>query len=179
MTVNEKNNFNSLEKTMRKRKTRIQFLLDVLKAIEKLSTCKRRHVAAIVFDPNTYNIISYGYNGAPKKVSECNEIGCIREQKNIKSGEKLNLCIASHAEENAIVNASALGNVTTKNMAMICSAKPCLKCLKTITNAEIKLVYYKENYSIPKEEQEIYNRIVNDTGIILTPIDKVYKLTYI
>jgi dCMP deaminase len=52
-------------------------------------------------------ILSTGYNGAPSGVDHCLDVGCLREQKNIPSGERHELCRGSHAEQNAIVQAAA------------------------------------------------------------------------
>ena len=162
--------FKNYSLTEIKKEKYFNFLIEFLHSIEKLSTCLRRHVGAVIFNDHTKDIISYGYNGAPRKVSECLVTGCRRMEKGIKSGENLNACIGEHAEVNAIINNSFLGNNSTDNMSMICSAKPCLKCLKAIVNSGIKKVFYLEDYNIPEEEKYFYDRIVNDSGIILIKV---------
>ena len=53
----------------------------------KRSTCMRRNVGAVIVQEK--HIIATGYNGAPKGIPHCEEIGgCLREKQNIPSGER-------------------------------------------------------------------------------------------
>ena len=54
-------------------------------------------------------ILATGYNGAPRGVAHCLDIGCLREQLGIPSGERHELCRAIHAEQNAIIQAAVHG----------------------------------------------------------------------
>jgi len=157
---------------------RIITFLEIAQTISKLSTCLSRQTGAVIIDPKTYRIISYGYNGAPSKVKSCLETGkCFR--KDAKTGHVLNICMATHAEVNAIVNAAKTSQCSINNAVMIATDKPCLNCLKVIVNSGIKIVYYDNEYTIPDEEKDIYNRIVSESKIKLIKLyewDKLPKL---
>ncbi|MBU0575052.1 MAG: hypothetical protein KJ704_02265, partial [Proteobacteria bacterium] len=75
------------------------YFLDIVGLVAKRATCQRRRVgAALVRDRR---ILSTGYNGAPSGLRHCLEIGCLREQNHIPSGERHELCRGLHAEQNA------------------------------------------------------------------------------
>ncbi len=54
------------------------------------STCLRRRVGAVIVRDN--HIISTGYNGAPKGLPHCGEVGCLRTILGIPSGERHEIC---------------------------------------------------------------------------------------
>jgi dCMP deaminase len=93
-------------------------------------------------------ILCSGYNGAPSKVPHCFETGCLREQLNVPSGEKHELCRGVHAEQNAIIQAAYHG-IKVKGSVLYCTNQPCSICAKMIINAGIKIVYYKDGYDDP------------------------------
>lgn len=50
-------------------------------------------------------IVSTGYNGSPRGEDNCCDIGyCEREAQGVAKGEHYELCVAIHAEDNAIMN---------------------------------------------------------------------------
>lgn len=146
------------------RKNIDEFFMDMADLAASRSTCVRRKVGAVLTRNN--KVLSTGYNGAPKKVSHCSETSCIRTVKNIPSGERLDLCFATHSEINAICSAAAAGT-STAGATLYCNTKPCLNCLKTIINAGIEKIVYRDDYST----NEIYDKIVNESGIILKKIN--------
>lgn len=107
------------------------------------STCLRRAVGAALVRDN--QIISTGYNGSPKNSPHCNEVGCLREAKNIPSGEKHELCRGVHAEQNAIIQAAINGS-STRDAELYCTHQPCSICAKMIINAEIRRIYIANSY---------------------------------
>ncbi len=90
-------------------------------------------------------ILSTGYNGAPRGLPHCLEVGCLREQNNVPSGERHELCRATHAEANAIIQA-ALHGVSTADATLYCTTAPCSICAKMLINAGVKRIVYKEGY---------------------------------
>ena len=87
-----------------------------------------------------------GYNGAPAGVKTCVERGeCLREKLGIASGTKHEICYATHAEQNAIIQAAKLG-VSIDGATLYCTHQPCVICAKMIINAGISRVVYKEGY---------------------------------
>ena len=91
------------------------------------------------------HIISTGYNGAPRGLSHCLEVGCLREEKKVRSGERHELCRATHAEANAIVQA-ALHGVSTAGAILYSTTAPCSICAKMLINAGVAAVRYEEGY---------------------------------
>lgn len=126
-----------------KRPTWDQYFMKMTKTVSERSTCLRRQVGAIIV--KSKRILATGYNGAPKDVRHCEEVGCIREQRRIESGERHELCRGVHAEQNAIIQA-ALHGVQIRGASIYCTHYPCVQCAKMIINAGIKRVYYLEGY---------------------------------
>ena len=128
------------------------------------STCLRRQVGAVLVNEDQ-RLIASGYNGAPSGVRHCIETGCLR--KNYPSGERLDLCVATHAEANAIANAARTG-AQVKGAILYSTVSPCIECLKIAVNAGIAEIKYGGDY--PLTSGSIFNRIVQESGIILTRI---------
>jgi dCMP deaminase len=119
------------------------YFLDIVGIVARRATCLRRCVgAALVRDRR---ILSTGYNGAPSGLRHCLEIGCLREQKHIPSGERHELCRGLHAEQNAIIQA-ALHGVSVKGATLYCTNHPCIICAKMIINAGIVRIAIRDNY---------------------------------
>ena len=97
------------------------YFLDIVELVSRRSTCRRRAVGAgLVRDRR---ILATGYNGAPSGLKHCLEIGCLREQLNVPSGERHELCRGLHAEQNVIIQA-ALHGVITKSSTLYCTNHP-------------------------------------------------------
>lgn len=120
-----------------------EYFLQVAHVVAKRSTCLRHHVGAVIVKDN--RILSTGYNGAPKKLRHCLDIGCQRERERIPSGTMHEKCRAVHAEQNAIIQASVYG-ISIENSVLYCTHQPCILCAKMIINAGIKKIIFVENY---------------------------------
>ena len=120
------------------------YFMDIAELVSKRSTCIRRAVGAIIVKDK--RILSTGYNGAPTGIRHCTEVGCLREELNVPSGEKHELCRGIHAEQNAIIQAAFYG-VSIKDATLFCTNLPCSICAKMIINAGIKKIYYKSGYA--------------------------------
>jgi len=142
------------------------YFMGITKQVAKRSTCLRRQVGAIIVNENNV-ILSTGYNGAPCKIEHCEVKGCIRDKKDIKSGTRQEICMAVHAEQNAIIHAAKHGT-SINGSTMYVSTFPCIICSKMIINAGIKTIFYDHDYS----ETAGY-RLLVDAGIIV----KKYSLT--
>lgn len=118
--------------------------MSITELVAQRSTCTRRFVGAIlVMDKR---IISTGYNGAPSGISHCLDVGCLREQQGIPSGERHELCRGLHAEQNAIIQAAQQGS-TIGGATLYCTNMPCSICTKMLINSKINEVYYREGYA--------------------------------
>ncbi len=123
-----------------------EYFMGITNLVASRSTCLRRKVGAVLVKEK--RILSSGYNGAPANVPHCRETGCLREQLNVPSGEKHELCRGVHAEQNAIIQAAFHG-VSVNGSVLYCTNQPCSICAKMIINAGIKIVYFKEEYDDP------------------------------
>ncbi|MBU1406084.1 MAG: cytidine/deoxycytidylate deaminase family protein [Proteobacteria bacterium] len=121
-----------------------EYFMGITEMVSQRSTCLRRKVGAILIRDK--RIIATGYNGAPAKVSHCLDVGCLREQQGIPSGERHELCRGLHAEQNAIIQA-ALHGFSIEGSTLYCTNMPCSICSKMLINARIEKIYYKEGYA--------------------------------
>ncbi len=120
-----------------------QYFLELAKLVSRRSTCMRRSVGAILVKEK--RILSTGYNGAPSGLKHCYEVGCLREEREIPSGERAELCRGLHAEQNAIIQAAYHG-VPIKGSSLYATNLPCSICVKMLINAGIKKIIYGEGY---------------------------------
>ena len=121
------------------------------------STCLRRQVGAVIVRDR--QILSTGYNGAPRGVPHCDEAGCLRERLAIPSGERHEMCRGSHAEINAIAQAAAAG-VATQGSWVYCTHEPCVYCTKALINAGCKRVVFMRPYP-----DELAREIARQSGL--------------
>ena len=119
------------------------YSMESARLLEKNSTCVRRQVGAVFVKDG--RIPATGYNGASKPHPQCLDIGCLREQKNVPSVERHELCRDSHGEQNAIIQAAKSG-VNIEEAVLYCTHHPCSLCVKMIMNASIHTVYYLDGY---------------------------------
>ncbi len=127
--------------------------MDLAELAASRSTCTRRKVGAVLV--KNRRVISTGYNGAPAGHQHCQEIGCLREQLNVPSGERHELCRGVHAEQNAIVQAAFHG-IHTMFATLYCTIKPCSICAKMIVNAGILNVVYRDDYNDKMADDVLY-----------------------
>ncbi len=130
------------------------------------STCLRRHVGAVIVQDK--HVVATGYNGAPKGVAHCAEIGgCLREKMGIPSGERHELCRALHAEQNAIIQAATLAQ-SIEGASIYITHQPCIICAKMIINAGIKRIVVKEGYP-----DEMSVRMLDEAGLKIVMFNEV------
>lgn len=120
-----------------------EYFFQIAQQVATRSTCLRRQVGAVLVKDK--RILSTGYNGAPRGISHCIEVGCLREQMQVPSGERHELCRALHAEQNAIVQA-ALHGVKIEGSTLYSTHQPCSLCAKMVINAGIVEVYFDQGY---------------------------------
>lgn len=140
------------------------YFMSILDTVKERSTCLRRKVGAIIVKDK--RIISTGYNGAPSGLKHCYELGCIREKRNIPSGQNHELCRGIHAEQNAIIQAAMYG-VSINKSTIYVTCSPCVQCAKMIINAGIKRVVYCGEYPDKLSEE-----LLNEAGINLQKYTK-------
>ena len=122
-----------------------EYFMGIAKVASLRSNCVKRKVAAVLVKDK--RVISTGYNGTPRGTTNCFEGGCPRCNSLADSGSRLDECLCSHAEENAIIQAAYHG-VRVKRATLYTTFAPCLMCTKMIINAGIKEVIYNLEYPL-------------------------------
>ena len=122
-----------------------EYFMNIARTVASRSNCVKRKVAAVVVKDR--RIISTGYNGTPRGTRNCNEGGCPRCNQLSPGGTKLDECLCSHGEENAIVQAAYHG-VSLRGAGVYTTFSPCLQCTKLIINAGLTEVVYNTHYPL-------------------------------
>lgn len=120
-----------------------EYFLQVADLVAKRSTCLRRRVGAVLVKDK--RILATGYNGAPRGLEHCLDIGCLREKLKIPSGQRHELCRALHAEQNALIQASLYG-ISVKGSILYATNQPCVICAKMLINAGIEKIVVAKGY---------------------------------
>ena len=120
-----------------------EYFMSITKMVARRSTCLRRQVGAILVKDK--RILATGYNGAPSGLKHCEEVGCLRADTSIPSGQRHELCRGLHAEQNAIIQAAYHG-FSIRGATLYCTNKPCVICSKMLINAGIKKILYEDGY---------------------------------
>lgn len=128
---------------MHERPSYDEYFMEMAHVVSKRSTCLRRKVGAILVKDK--HILSTGYNGAPKGLKHCSEVGCLREKLDIPSGERHELCRGLHAEQNAIIQSAVFG-VSIKDSTLYCTNTPCIVCVKMLINAGVREIIFSGDY---------------------------------
>ncbi|HQK57293.1 MAG TPA: cytidine/deoxycytidylate deaminase family protein [Candidatus Syntrophosphaera thermopropionivorans] len=144
---------------MEKRPSWQQYFMQMAFLASTRSTCLRRQVGAVLVKDN--QILSTGYNGSPKGVRHCAEVGCLRKKNKVPSGQMHELCRGLHAEQNAIIQAGLNGS-SARGATLYCTHQPCSICAKMIINAEIQTVYVAEKYP-----DELAEKLLAEAGVEL------------
>jgi dCMP deaminase len=112
-----------------------EYFLKIASVAAERSTCRRHHMGAVAVKDK--HILATGYNGAPAGLKDCLELGCLRDELNIPSGERHEICRGIHAEQNVIIQATLHG-VSLEGSTIYCTHTPCVLCAKMLVNARIK-----------------------------------------
>lgn len=128
------------------------YYLDIAGTVLERSTCMRKHYGAIIVQND--EIVSSGYNGAPRGRKNCGDLGyCARQALDIPSGQRYELCRSVHAEANAIISAPRR-EVLGATLYMVCKdpatgelipgSTSCSMCRRLIINAGIAKVVIRD-----------------------------------
>ena len=128
---------------MTKRPSWDEYFLNIATLVSERATCLRRKVGAVLVKDK--RILATGYNGPPRGMVHCDEVGCLRDKLNIPSGERHELCRGLHAEQNAIIQAAYYG-INIDGSVLYITHQPCLICAKMLINAGIKKVVITSGY---------------------------------
>ena len=128
------------------------YYLDIAETVLERATCLRRVYGAIIVKND--EIISTGYNGAPRGRKNCVDMGfCTREAMQVPRGQRYELCRSVHAEANAIISASRRDLVGStlylvgrdgRTGQLLGDATSCAMCRRQVINAGISKVVIRK-----------------------------------
>lgn len=147
------------------RPNREEYYMAIANLASLRSTCLSRKVGAVIVKDD--NPISFGYNGPARGVTHCEELGGCRRRKmpDYKSGKYLELCPASHAEQNAIAFAARHG-ISTVGATIYVNTFPCKDCMNSIINSGISKIVYDSIY-----DADLSKDIANSANIEIVPYE--------
>ncbi|HBU70180.1 MAG TPA: cytidine deaminase [Elusimicrobia bacterium] len=141
-----------------------EYFLKLALLVAERSTCLRHHVGAVIV--RNKRILTTGYNGAPSGTRDCLKLGCLRNELNIPSGHRHEICRAIHAEQNAIIQAGLCG-VTIENSTIYCTHSPCILCAKMLVNAKITRFVSCSEYA-----DDSFKKLFKEAGIEFVKIER-------
>lgn len=154
-----------MEKLLDTRPSWDEYFMTLTEEVASRTTCLRRAVGAIIVKDR--RILATGYNGVPSGIRHCAEVGCLRQQLNIPSGERHEMCRGLHAEQNAIIQAAKYG-INIDGASIYINTQPCIVCAKMLINSGIREIIYKNPYP-----DELAMSMLEESGIHL----RVFKGT--
>jgi len=111
--------------------------------VSSRSTCLRRQVGAVAVRDN--RVLACGYNGSPTGAEHCEVSGCLRENLNVASGERHELCRAVHAEQNIVAQAARFG-IPLEGATLYSTTYPCSLCAKLLVQVGIRQIVFIHGY---------------------------------
>nr|MCR5582519.1 cytidine/deoxycytidylate deaminase family protein [Eggerthellaceae bacterium] len=120
-----------------------EYFMTLADEVATRSTCLRRSVGALIVKDR--RILATGYNGVPSGLRHCSETGCLRQQLNVPSGQRHEICRGLHAEQNAIIQAARYG-IDISGSKIYITTQPCITCAKMLINAGITEIIYANPY---------------------------------
>ena len=136
--------------------------MEMAQVASKRSTCMRRSVGAVTVKDK--RLLATGYNGTPRGMAHCEEVGCLRTKLNVPSGKMHELCRGIHAEQNAVIQAAVHG-VSVDGGTLYCTHQPCVVCTKILINAGISRIVYANPY--PDELAENMMKEATELEIVI------------
>lgn len=120
-----------------------EYFMSIAFLVSERSTCLRRSVGALAVREK--RILATGYNGAPSGLAHCLDIGCLRKELDIPSGQRHEICRGLHAEQNVVIQA-AVNGLNISGADFYCTTHPCVLCAKILLNCNIRKLYYAASY---------------------------------
>jgi len=137
-----------------------QTMMAVAETMSFRSTCPRAQTGCIIATPDN-QILTTGYNGAPRGIAHCTDVGC-----DMLNGH----CIrAIHAEQNALVQAARVG-VSVRDGELYATHRPCIRCSNMIIQAGIASVIFREDYDTDRKLDAVTANFAT-AGVLLFKVD--------
>jgi dCMP deaminase len=134
-----------------------QYFMDIARTVGTRATCPRASVGCVL--TRDRRILTTGYNGAPRGVAHCTEVGCVVVNEHCQR--------VTHAEANAIVQA-ALHGVSLQGATAYCTHQPCVNCSKLLISAGVARIVYAVAYP-----DEIASDLLAEAGVRLVPFESL------
>lgn len=135
-------------------------LMAMAQIISERATCLKGSAGCVIVDPEG-TILSLGYNGAPRGLPHCIDVGCLIEDRH---------CIRTiHAEMNAIISAARSG-ASLRGSRIVTTTRPCIRCLTALIQAGIQEIVYDELYE--SDDFEMARYIADQASVTLRQIDE-------
>ena len=135
-------------------------MMTIAEVMSCRATCARRGVGAVITTHDN-RILGTGYNGPAAGQTHCTDTPC--GGAHYTSGERLDLCEAVHAEQNALVNVTDI----TRAHNIYVTTMPCVSCCKLLLNTPIKCIYYARTYGHAAATVALWTR---DNSRVITHI---------
>ncbi|MEW6358425.1 MAG: cytidine/deoxycytidylate deaminase family protein [Planctomycetota bacterium] len=143
-----------------------QYFMKIAQEVATRSTCLRRHVGCVLVIEK--RILATGYNGVPTGIEHCETRGCLRDEHNVPSGERHELCRGLHAEMNVLLQAARYG-IKIDEATLYSTTFPCSLCAKMAVNGGIKHIICSSDYP-----DDLSKEILKEGGIdvrIIPPVE--------
>lgn len=128
-----------------------EYFMQIARTVATRATCPRAMVGAVLV--REHRILTTGYNGAPRGVAHCGDVGCALE-----NGHCLR---ATHAEANAVVQ-GALHGIGLAGATAYCTHQPCVNCSKLLISAGVVKIIYENAYP-----DAVANTLLAEAGVAL------------
>jgi len=134
-----------------------EYFMSIAVQVSGRSTCLRRQTGAVLVKDK--RILATGYNGVPSGLAHCEQVGCLREQRQIASGSHHELCRGIHAEQNAVIQAAKHG-IAIDGSSVYSTHQPCVLCAKILLNAGVRDIVYRDPYP-----DELSEELLAEAGV--------------
>ena len=129
--------------------------MEIAFSMSEMGTCARRQVGCVLVD-ESHRVMSTGFNGVPPKWPHCrgNDGEIVRcPGADAPSGTNLDLCVANHAETNALLQCKDVMRATTCYV----TTSPCISCVKMLLCTGVSRIVFYDDYPQP-EAKELWTR---------------------
>jgi dCMP deaminase len=114
-----------------------RWALGIARAVSARGACQKRRVGCVLLD-HERRIVATGYNGPARGIPNCVDRPCMGAGTRSGSG----MCIAVHAEQNALLQCRDVLAVTTCYVTL----EPCAPCVKLLLNTGCRRIIFSEAY---------------------------------
>jgi dCMP deaminase len=118
-----------------------RYFASIVKDVSARATCLHYKIGAVIVNEK-HEIVATGYNGPVRGAPHCDITGCIKDKLGIGDGMGHGVCVAVHAETNALLSAGKL----SEGSMLYVDVFPCKICARLIVNAGIRRVVVSGTY---------------------------------